>query len=200
MNLKGFKPTYILPDRYLVKEYGDVYSIRSKKFISKRLDRYGYLRVNLYEGTKIHTVPVHRLVAKAFIPNPYNLPEVNHIDGNKLNNHVSNLEWVSSSQNQIHAFLLGLQKPKRGEQNPSAKYSEKDVILVCELLNKGFGNAEIRDITGYSIAFVEKIKYGECWTHITKKYGIIPKAKRATTRAYARTLQAVGSGNGGHPR
>src|SRR5690625_1762957 len=79
--VKIFMPTYILPDRYLVNREGEVFSIRSDRLISQRLDRYGYLRVNLYEGTKNLTVTVHRLVAKAFVPNPDNLPEVNHIDG-----------------------------------------------------------------------------------------------------------------------
>lgn len=183
MNLEGFRPTYILPDRYLVNEWGDVYSLRSKKFIAQRLDRYGYPRVNLYEGTKIHTVTVHRLVAKAFVPNPHNYPEVNHIDGNKTNNHVSNLEWVNSSRNQIHAFILGLQKPKFGEENPMAKYKEEDVRIICELLTLGYANAEIRDITGLPISLIERVKYGESWAHISREYGIKPRTKRATTRA-----------------
>ena len=185
--MEGFRPTYILPDRYLVNSIGEVFSIRSNRLISQRLDRYGYPRVNLYEGTKNHTVTVHRLVAKAFVPNPDNLPEVNHIDGVKTNNSADNLEWVSSSENQKHAFKLGLQKGNKGEQNGAAKYSEDDVVLVCELLTNGKRNAEIRDETGYSLSFIEKIKYGECWTHISEDYGILPKAKRATTsrEAYA---------------
>lgn len=176
-----FLPTYILPDRYSVNQCGDVFSIRSGRLISQRLDRYGYPRVNLYEGTKNTTTTVHRLVAMAFIPNPDNLPEVNHIDGVKTNNDVTNLEWVSSSRNQIHAFELGLQKPHHGEDNPMAKYAEVDVEVVCEMLLEGVPNASIRDLTGFSISFIEKIKYGECWTHITKDYGIIPKTERATT-------------------
>lgn len=179
--LEEFRPTYILPDRYLVNRKGDVYSIRSRRLISQRLDRYGYPRVNLYEGTKLYTVTVHRLVAKAFVPNPNNLPEVNHIDGDKTNNNADNLEWVTSSQNQKHAFKLGLQVGNKGERNGMAKYTESDVRLVCEMLADGKRNKEIRDETGFSRSFIEKIKYGETWTHITKEYGIIPKVERATT-------------------
>lgn len=53
-------------------------------------------------------VNVHRLIASCFIPNPQNLPEVNHIDGNKLNNQVENLEWVTTRQNQLHAIAMGV--------------------------------------------------------------------------------------------
>lgn len=186
-NVEEFRPTYILPDRYLVNRRGEVFSLRSGRLISERFDKYGYLRVNLYEGTKNHTVTIHRLVAKAFVPNPDNLPEVNHIDGIKTNNDPSNLEWVTSSENQIHAFLIGLQKGNRGEDNPAARNTEGDVRIVCEMLAKGIRNAEIRDMTGYTLSFIEKIKYGETWTHITKDYGITTKTERATTsrEAYA---------------
>lgn len=68
----------------------------------------GYLNLLLHkEGIK-KAYRVHRLVAEAFIPNPTNLPEVNHIDGDKLNNSVSNLEWCDKSHNEIHARHLGL--------------------------------------------------------------------------------------------
>lgn len=166
-----------LPDRYLIGTDGTVWSKRKKKFIATRLDRYGYPRVNLYEGTKLYTRTIHRLLALAFIENddPENKKEVNHIDGDKENNDLSNLEWVTSSENQIHAFETGLQKGKKGESNSMAKYKEEDVILVCKMLSEGYGNAQIRDITGYSLSFIEKIKYGETWTYLTKDYGIIPK-------------------------
>ena len=75
----------------------------------------GYLVVNLRKNHTSWVVPVHILVAKAFIPNPDNMPTVNHKDGNKLNNRVSNLEWVSYSDNNVHALKNGLRKP-RGNQ------------------------------------------------------------------------------------
>lgn len=179
--MKGFINSPIFSDRYLINEYGEIYSIRSNKLISQRLDKYGYMRCNLYRDNKQVTITIHRLVALAFIENPLNLPEVNHIDGNKKNNHVNNLEWVTSRENQLHAFKIGLQKGNKGESNGTSKYKEEDAIKVCELLKQKYTNKEIVNSTGYSISFIEKIKYGECWTYITKEYGIIPKAKRATT-------------------
>lgn len=182
-SMKGYVPTPILPERYLINKQGQIYSLRSNKHIATRLDRYGYVRVNLYEGTKNHTVTVHRLLALAFIENddPENKLEVNHIDGDKLNNNLDNLEWVTSARNQQHAFELGLQKHRQGEANGMATHTEENVIDVCERLNRGQANAEIRRETGYTISFIEKIKYGETWTHITEQYGIIPKSERATT-------------------
>ena len=71
------------------------------------LSKVGYEMVHLsHEGTNKHRA-IHRLVAIAFIDNPDNLPEVNHIDGNKLNNSVDNLEWCSRSQNMKHAYSIG---------------------------------------------------------------------------------------------
>lgn len=65
-------------------------------------DRYGYLKVCLRDGSKAHNVLVHRIVAEAFIPNPENKPSVNHIDENKTNNSVSNLEWATVKENNNH--------------------------------------------------------------------------------------------------
>ncbi len=91
----------------------------------------GYRYVMLYSkdgSRKSHSI--HRLVITAFKGNPKNYPQINHIDGNKSNNDLSNLEWCNNSQNQIHAFLHGLNKPRFGEEHPSA---------VCVLqLSTGF--------------------------------------------------------------
>ena len=72
----------------------------------------GYLVVNLRKNSTSWVAPVHILVARAFIPNPDNMPTVNHKDGNKLNNCVSNLEWVSYSENNTHALRTGLRRPR----------------------------------------------------------------------------------------
>ena len=74
-----------------------------------RLSKSGrYAQVSLQEGDEKRTFNVHRLVAQAFIPNPRNLPQVNHIDGNKRNNRADNLEWVTAKENAKHAYRTGL--------------------------------------------------------------------------------------------
>lgn len=84
----------------------------------------GYLRLGLSGNGKVRYDSVHRLVAEAFIPNPKNLPEVNHIDGNKLNNRVENLEWVTKGENQIHAYKTGLRKTTERQREASRKNIE----------------------------------------------------------------------------
>ena len=78
------------------------------KVLKQGTNHKGYPIVYLSKDGKQKTITVHRLVALTFIENPLNLPQVNHIDGNKTNNNVSNLEWCDNSYNQIHAHKTGL--------------------------------------------------------------------------------------------
>lgn len=89
---------------YKIDEYGNVYSLFYNRFLKQKIDKYGYPCIGLFKDLKKYYTTIHRLVAKTYIPNPNNLPQVNHIDGNKLNNHVSNLEWCSAKHNILHAY------------------------------------------------------------------------------------------------
>lgn len=98
-------------DRYLVSNHGKVISLNIGSEMAQYVQKNGYAAVKLRSHNTKKTFLVHRLVASAFVPNPDNLPEVNHIDGNKLNNSFNNLEWVTHSQNMKHAVEAGLYDP-----------------------------------------------------------------------------------------
>ena len=95
-------------EQYKVSNLGNV----KRNKILKQNTRVGYFAVNLCKNGKMKTLQVHRLVAQAFIPNPNNLPQVNHKDGNKKNNKVENLEWCSAKYNVRHAIKTGLKNFK----------------------------------------------------------------------------------------
>ena len=117
---------------YVVSDTGRVRRAGSSKDCSTR-ERKGYMSVDLYEAGQRTTRPIHRLVAEAFIPNPDNKPEVNHIDGNKHNNAVHNLEWVTHEENCRHAWDAGLSTPSRsmlGRSNPNAGRKGKPIRIV----------------------------------------------------------------------
>lgn len=84
---------------YKVSNFGNVYSVKSDKHLKPRNNRNGYLQVLLYINGKGKELKVHRIVAEAFISNPCNKQQVNHIDEDKSNNEVRNLEWVTSKEN-----------------------------------------------------------------------------------------------------
>lgn len=86
-------------DGYFVTDDGRVWSTKSNRFLKPELDRYGYVKITLSGIPKSRTTTVHRLVAEAFIPNPENLATVNHINEDKTDNRVENLEWMSVKNN-----------------------------------------------------------------------------------------------------
>ena len=83
---------------------------RSHHILSQSTDSYGYKVCKLRHGNKVMTAKVHRLIAETFIPNPESKPQVNHLDGDKANNHHTNLAWVTASENIRHAKANGLQQ------------------------------------------------------------------------------------------
>ena len=117
-----------------VSNFGEVKS--HGKIIKGEITSGGYCRVHISHKGVQYKFLVHRLVAEAFIPNPKRLPEVNHIDGNKQNNSVDNLEWCTRSQNTSHAFKTGLRN-YNGCKNPHSKLTQSDVETIRRIYVRG---------------------------------------------------------------
>lgn len=117
---------------YLVSNFGNVDSWKGCKRhrLKPKISSKGYLYVTLMVDGKPKNFFVHRLVAIAFLPNLNNLPQVNHKDGNKLNNCVENLEWFTPKDNQQHAIATGLSKT--GEERSQAKLTNEQVRYIRE--------------------------------------------------------------------
>lgn len=95
---------FIFDNRYIIYSNGQIYSVRSKKFLKPRINNSGYEFVTFCVNWKKTNKTVHRLVAESFIPNPNNFIEINHKDMNKINNCIHNLEWCTDRQNQNHRY------------------------------------------------------------------------------------------------
>ena len=117
-----------------VSDFGEVKS--HGKIIKGEITSGGYCRVHISHKGVQYKFLVHRLVAEAFILNPKRLPEVNHIDGNKQNNSVDNLEWCTRSQNTSHAFKTGLRN-YNGCKNPHSKLTQSDVETIRGIYVRG---------------------------------------------------------------
>lgn len=160
-------------------EISNIGHVRNK--VTKRLwtfenmegNDYNWVGVS-YQG-KSHTCGVHRLVAQAFILNPENKAEVNHINGNKRFNWYKNLEWATRQENADHARIFGL--IKIGEDAPTAKHTEQEVHEVCKLAEKGLGAEEISKTLNLSKSFVVGILYRGEWNHISSQYKM-PRSKK----------------------
>lgn len=116
---------------YMVSDHGRIMSLKKpqKKILSSSLLHNGYEAIYIYQKG-IHAARyVHRLVAETFIPNPKKLPQVNHLDGNTLNNHVSNLEWCDAYDNLMHAIRTGLRPVNVPRSIPCAVTDESGTIL-----------------------------------------------------------------------
>lgn len=106
--IKGFED-------YGITSCGRVWSFYKNKFLTPFKDRDGYLRVNLYKNNKMYQKAIHRLVSEAYIPNHENLETVDHIDGNKENNFIKNLQWMTARDNVVKANAQKIMCVETGE-------------------------------------------------------------------------------------
>ena len=142
---------------YEVTKAGEVINKHTGKIIKAQKNGKGYLRVAI--GKKL--MFVHRLVAEKYIPNPKNKPQVNHKDGNKLNNNAENLEWVTNKENRNHAVKNGLHFC--GEKCSWAKLTEKQVDFIRK--HTELNPKELAELFGVSVSHIREIRRNESWKH-----------------------------------
>lgn len=150
--------------KYECNENGEIRNTKTGRILRTFKGKDGYYRVSLFVLGKSKTYMLHRLILSAFIPNPDPsiYTEINHIDGNKDNNSLSNLEWCDRGYNQRHAYKNGLQPSKKGEKNGRSKLTEKDVSQIRQLLNY-FPQSTIAKMFGVSTSTISAIKMGVRW-------------------------------------
>lgn len=132
------------------------------------LNSSGYPQTVIVVNGKRKTIAIHRLVAEAFIPNPENKTDVNHINGNKLCNWVGNLEWLTRQENIYHAIRTGL----RNSFGTKFMYADETIHKVCKLLEQGYKIADVSRALSVNNSLVSHIKQGVQWKHISKQYNI----------------------------
>lgn len=161
---------YNLKFNYYANEDGSIYSEKSKKTLSWQKDKDGYAKVQLMsDDGKRHRYSVHRLILENFKPvENMDKMQVNHIDGNKWNNKLSNLEWVTCSENNKHAHKIGL-KSQKGEKNNATKLTEEQVKLIIQmLLEKKYTQKQIGLKFDVSEDVIGAIKNKRNWKHLTE--------------------------------
>lgn len=149
---------------------GHVLTDIEQRELKQSVDYKGYKRLRLKGTTSRRTFAVHRLVALAFIPNPKNKPQVNYIDGNKQNNHVNNLEWVTQEENMAHAVEIGLRSSstyKQGESNNLSKLTEIEVREIRRLKqNTDINIYELSSQFSVCVNTIKNIINYKTWKHI----------------------------------
>lgn len=171
MEKETWKPIDEFNGDYDVSNLGNVRSWikqgRDKPYPRRQYKTHGYSYCNFKTEKKYFARRIHRLVAIAFIPNTENKPCVNHKNGIKDDNCVENLEWVTNSENDIHAFDSGLREPMKGEMNGHSKITNKDVLEIRELcVNSDLSQREIGERYGISQSVVSEIHNRNYWSHV----------------------------------
>jgi len=158
MLVKGF-------ENYSVTEDGTVTNVTTGRVLKPDVIWDGYERVTLCCKGVTKRFRVHRLVAECFIPNPDNLPIINHLDGDRRNNHVSNLAWSTSKTNRNHGYV-----PK-GSEISWTKLNEETVRKVCGLIQDGLPRGRILErVPDINKTQFDDIRRRRSWKHVSIDY------------------------------
>ncbi len=150
---------------YSISCQGNIFSKKAGKELKPFKNHNGYLRISLRGSTR-KNLYVHRLVGGAFLVKKEGMEEINHLDGNKLNNSVTNLEWCTPSQNVQHAYSTGITKPAKGILHHNSKLDPEKVKHIRVLRGNGMTLKSIGDKFGISFSHVRKIVSKGSWREV----------------------------------
>ncbi len=164
-DIKGFEGLY------KISNCGNIKSLRKSRLLKPSTDKDGYLKVMLTDNiSKSHYFRVHRIVGIAFIPNPANLPHMNHKDGNVQNNQVTNLEWCTVQYNNQYRSVLNPDLFKNEDSRYAKVLNKNKVVEIYNLSLSGvLSQNAIAEKYGISQKMVSLIKTGKRWEIVTRK-------------------------------
>lgn len=156
---------------YQISSWGRVKSLprntTNGKILKQSFSSNGYLTINLCKNGKYNSSCVHILVGTHFIDNPENKPCINHLDGIKRNNYYRNLEWVTYSENMIHAVKTKLHKSNKGEMSGKNKLTKKQVLEIRAIPDWfGFSQRKIGNAYNISHTSIRYILNNKTWKHV----------------------------------
>ena len=166
----GYKDIKGYEGHYMVDAKGNVFSLKRKKIMTPCKSNNGYMQVHLSVNGAMKSHKIHRLVAETFIPNPYNLPQVNHKDENKTNNFVENLEWCTQSYNMSYNDGQKRRASSRDYEEISKKRSKVQSKEVTQYDFDGrivaiWRNAYVAEEHGYSRTMINQCCLGNKKSH-----------------------------------
>lgn len=151
-----------------VRSRGGVRRIPGQRLKTRMNVGYPCLRTCDANGKQV-TILTHRVLAQLFIPNPLGKPSINHIDGDKANFSLSNLEWCTQKENMAHAHKIGLMPPSKigpGEASPAAKLTNSQVSEIKKRLRRGESCKSIADDYPVRTSGIDHIRRGRTWAHV----------------------------------
>jgi len=165
---------FLNASNYCIGTDGSLLSLRTNSLMKGWIDVAGYrvFSITFDDGSK-RIISAHRLVALAYVDNPDNKPFVNHINGVKTDNHVDNLEWVTASENNYHAYQTGLSRGKKPsadvetltgeyvEYRKDFEFTEEQIRSVCELVSQGYRDVDISRMLEFPRRVVNSIRHNE---------------------------------------
>lgn len=157
-----------------INEFGDMRNVRTGwTYVWYEANSgYNYTLVHIGKDHKKRILQ-HRAVAGTFIQNEFNKPQINHIDGDKKNNHISNLEWCTAKENNDHAWKIGLSRCHSGEEMGLAKLTREQVVYVLDNYkgkSRTWGAKPLAKMFNVPVSVINSLMSGQSWVKFVKEY------------------------------